>query len=157
MQFCSSLPSPHPSLPEHTIAVLRHRPFPHFNGQYRFPRAAEKLSVFCSVFIMTTSEPQRCGGSSLPSLQLILALQNSYSGRHSPDLHGNVFAGHFLDFLKSQCSSSSPLGHCILPSHINAFETHLPLRSQVNAFSGHFKVEFASCSVENEHSSSEPS
>lgn len=58
---------------------------------------------------MTTLEPHKCGGSSLPSLHEIIALQNSYSGRHSPERHGNVFSGHFLDLRKSQFSSSSPV------------------------------------------------
>jgi hypothetical protein len=110
-QFCSSVPSPHPSRPEHTIAELLHRPLPHFNGQYLLPRAVAKLIGLWNEFVITISDPQRCGGSSLPSLQLIIALQNSYSGKHSPDLHGNVFAGHLRDFLKSQRSSSSPFGH----------------------------------------------
>lgn len=33
LQCCSSLLSPHPSRPEQTIAVERHRPLPHWNGQ----------------------------------------------------------------------------------------------------------------------------
>lgn len=109
-QLCSSLPSPQPSLPEHTMAVLRQRPFEHLNGQYRLPLLVGPGNNL-EKKLETNSDPQRCGGSSEPSLQDIIALQNSYSGKHSPLRQGNVFSGHLRDRLKSQFISSSPLGH----------------------------------------------
>lgn len=156
-QFCSSLPSPHPSRPEHTIAELRHRPLPHLSGQYRLPRAVAKLVGLWKEFVITTLDPQRCGGSSEPSRHEMIALQNSYSGRHSPDRQGKVFAGHRLDLRKSQFSSSSPPGHWVFPSQSAAFETHFPLRWHLKACGGHCAVTFASLVIENEHSSSDPS
>lgn len=156
-QCCSSLPSPHPSRPEQTIAELRHRPLPHFSGQYRLPRAVAKLDGLWNVFVITTLDPHKCGGSSLPSRHEMIALQNSYSGKHSPERQGNVFAGHLLDLRKSQLSSSSPSGHWTFPSQSAAFETHFPLRWHLNACCGHCAVEFASLDIENMHSSSDPS
>lgn len=69
-------------------------------------RADAKLGVLWNKFVISTSAPQRCGGSSLPSRQEMIALQNSYSGKHSPDRQGKVLAGHLLDLRKSQFSSS---------------------------------------------------
>lgn len=109
-QFCSSEPSPHPSRPEHTMAEDLQRPFAHLNGQYLFPLPVGPGNSF-EKKLVTSSDPQRCGGSSEPSLQDMIALQNSYSGRHSPLRHGNVFSGHLRDLLKSHPISSSPLGH----------------------------------------------
>ena len=107
LQFCSSVPSPQPSRPEQTLAEDRQRPFPHLSGQYRLPRAVGPEINFMKK-LGTGELPHKCAGSSEPSLHEMIALQYSYSGRHSPLLHGNVLSGHFLDFLKSHPISSSP-------------------------------------------------
>lgn len=125
----------------------------------------------------TVSALHKWAGSSLPSLQEIRELQNSYSGRHSPLLHRNVRSGHLRH--KGKCrrlnqsislnmntctycadngelhpTSSSPCGHCFLPSHSDARETHLPLLLQVNDSLGHSNRPFA---LSMEHSSSDAS
>lgn len=89
-QRSSSLPSPQPSRPEHTIAVDRHLPLAHLKGQYRLTldEPPKYLVKDCGLV------PHKCAGSSLPSLQETIALQYSYSGRHSPLRHMNVFSGH---------------------------------------------------------------
>ena len=120
------------------MAVDRHRPLAHLSGQYRLP-----LDVACVNNLLKTLGtawlPHKWGGSSLPSRHETMALQYSYSGRHSPLLQGNVCSGHFLDFLKSQPISSSPLGHWGLPSQRAAREMHLLLLKHLKDKSGHLK------------------
>lgn len=156
MQLFSSVPSPQPSLPEHTMALERHLPLPHLIGQYRRCRFRSSLSSRMKNEGMDLL-PQRCAGSSLPSRQEIIALQNSYSGRHSPLRHWKVFSGHwpfrFRD--ESQFNSSSPWAHCLLPSQSPAREIHLPLWAHLKVCSGHCgPSSFVSSKT---HSSSDPS
>lgn len=92
LHVSSSLPSPQPSRPEHTIAVERHLPLPHLSGQYWLPRCLGSLSSRNKKF-GSALEPQICGGSSLPSRHEMIELQNSYSGRHSPLLQRKVCSG----------------------------------------------------------------
>lgn len=136
------MPSPQPSRPEHTIAVERHSPLLQRCGQYasgslrlasRPPASIRRMKRFGM-----EREPHKCGGSSLPSLQETIALQYSYSGRHSPDLQRNVCGGQLLPprSWPSQPSSSSPCGHCFRPSQSAAREMQRPLRSQRNASAG---------------------
>lgn len=124
----------------------------------------------------TDFDPQRCGGSSLPSAHDIMALQNSYSGRHSPLLHRNVCSGHLRAerYIFRHCNirnstksiylpdrnelhpiSSSPCEHCFLPSHSAALDTQRPLIWHLKASFGH---SFTSSRIRFKlHSSSEPS
>lgn len=121
-QFLSSVPSPHPSLPEQAMALDLHLPFPHLRGQYSDSRLrALPLQIWA--------------GSSLPSLHPIIALQNSYSGRHLPSAHWNVFGGHPRFLVAWQSASSSPPGQSLTPSQRLARDMHLVLH--LKASDGH--------------------
>jgi hypothetical protein len=78
-QFASSDPSPQPSRPEQTMASDLQRPFAHRNGQYP------------DLLLVRALQASR--GSSLPSLHITIALQNSYSGKQRPSEHLNVRSG----------------------------------------------------------------
>lgn len=56
----------------------------------------------------------------------MIALQNSYSGKHFPSLHWNVSGGQ--PFLPSdwQFASSSPRWQSLTPSHLPDLEIHFP-------------------------------
>lgn len=143
LQAISSLLSPQPSRPEQATAVLLHRPFPQRNGQ---KSAARHLD--CSL--------QRCGGSSEASLQDTIALQNSYSGRHSPEPQRNVWRGQPLRRVARQFFSSSPPGHWGVPSHLDARDTQGdPGPPHLKEFVGH-RSPVSSLPVPS-HFSSEPS
>lgn len=134
-QFFSSVPSPHPSRPEQAIALDLHLPLPHLNGQYSDSRLrALPLQIWA--------------GSSLPSLHPIIALQNSYSGKHLPSEHWKVLGGQPRFLVAWQSVSSSPPGQSLTPSQRLAFEMQRPETLQVNDSIGHLL---------REHSSSEPS
>lgn len=156
------------------MAVDLHRPFPHLKGQYRLPRWPGSVNKRKKKF-GTDFDPQRWGGSSLPSAHEMMALQNSYSGRHSPLLHRNVCSGHLIRKINFELYSetnhaiitylpdrnelhpisSSPWEHCFFPSHNAALETHRPLIWHLKASFGHSltssRIRFKL------HSSSEPS
>lgn len=100
LHVSSSLPSPQPSRPEHTIAVDRHLPLPHLSGQYWLPRCLFGSLSRRNKKLGSAFEPQICGGSSLPSRHDMMELQNSYSGRHSPLLQRNVCSGQLRFRLK---------------------------------------------------------
>lgn len=79
-QCASSDPSPQPSRPEQTMASDLQRPLAHRNGQY-----PDLLRLVRAL--------QASRGSSLPSVQVTIALQNSYSGKQRPSEHRNVPSG----------------------------------------------------------------
>lgn len=134
-QLTSSVPSPHPSLPEHAIALDLHLPFPHLRGQYSENRL---LDLLLHIW----------GGSSLASLHPMIALQNSYSGIHFPSPHWKVSGGHPLLPEAWQSTSSSPAAQSRIPSQRLALEMHCPVDLHLKASWGHLVVV---------HSSSEPS
>lgn len=134
-QLTSSVPSPHPSLPEQAIALDLHLPLPQRNGQY-----SETLLLDLPLHIFA--------GSSLASLQPMMALQNSYSGMHFPSAHWKVSGGQPLRPLAWQSISSSPVEQSRIPSQRLALEMHWPSDLHLNASWGH---------LVRLHSSSEPS
>lgn len=82
LHWVSSELSPHPSVPVQRTATERHRPFRHWTGQYS------------PAFFRRYSRLQATSGSSLPSLQSIIELQNACSGTHVPSRHLKPLPGH---------------------------------------------------------------
>lgn len=114
------------------MALDLHRPFPHRNGQYSDRR-------------LRARPRQMCAGSSLPSLHPIMALQNSYSGKHFPSAHWKVSDGQPRLPAAWQSASSSPEGQSLTPSQRLARDTHLPDDLHRNASFGHlFRLQSSS-------------